>query len=150
MLAKVLGTTDYLGAGMNIVERAIHGETEPAAFLLKIIFTAITLSCGFKGGEIVPTLFVGATFGCLFGQVTGLSPSLTAACGMAAVFCGVTNSPISSLLLSFELFGFEGVAFYLIAVSISYAASGYYGLYKEQTILYSKYKAKFVNRKTRT
>ena len=149
VLAKVLGTTDYLGAGMNIVERAIHGETEPAAFLLKIIFTAITLSCGFKGGEIVPTLFVGATFGCLFGQVTGLSPSLTAACGMAAVFCGVTNSPISSLLLSFELFGFDCMPFFLIAVSISYLESGYFGLYHSQKIMYSKTKLQFINEKTK-
>ena len=114
-----------------------------------MIFTAITLSCGFKGGEIVPTLFVGATFGCLFGQTTGISPSLTAACGMAAVFCGVTNCPITSILIAFEMFGFRGVSFYLIAVSISYAASGYYGLYKNQTIVYSKYKAKYVNRHTR-
>lgn len=149
VLAKVLGTTDYLGAGMNIVGRAIHGETEPAAFLLKIIFTAITLSCGFKGGEIVPTLFVGATFGCLFGQVTGLSPSLTAACGMAAVFCGVTNSPISSLLLSFELFGFDCMPFFLIAVSISYLESGYFGLYHSQKIMYSKTKLQFINEKTK-
>ena len=149
VLAKVLGTTDYLGAGMNIVERAIHGETEPEAFLLKIIFTAITLSCGFKGGEIVPTLFVGATFGCLFGQVTGLSPSLTAACGMAAVFCGVTNSPISSLLLSFELFGFDCMPFFLIAVSISYLESGYFGLYHSQKIMYSKTKLQFINEKTK-
>lgn len=149
VLAKVLGTTDYLGAGMNIVERAIHGETEPTAFLLKIIFTAITLSCGFKGGEIVPTLFVGATFGCLFGQVTGLSPSLTAACGMAAVFCGVTNSPISSLLLSFELFGFDCMPFFLIAVSISYLESGYFGLYHSQKIMYSKTKLQFINEKTK-
>ena len=149
VLAKVLGTTDYLGAGMNTVERALHGETEPAAFLLKIIFTAITLSCGFKGGEIVPTLFVGATFGCLFGQVTGLSPSLTGACGMAAVFCGVTNSPISSLLLSFELFGFDCMPFFLIAVSISYLESGYFGLYHSQKIMYSKTKLQFINEKTK-
>lgn len=55
---------------MNIIANAIAGEVVPTAFLLKIIFTAITLGCGFKGGEIVPTLFVGATFGCIFGQLT--------------------------------------------------------------------------------
>lgn len=149
VMAKLLNTTDYLGTGMNVVERALDGETEAAAFLLKIVFTAVTLGCGFRGGEIVPTLFVGATFGCLFGQLTGLSPSMAAACGMAAVFCGVTNCPITSILIAFEMFGFKGVSFYLIAVSISYAASGYYGLYKDQTIVYSKYKAKYVNRHTR-
>ena len=135
---------------MDVVERAVmDGKVAASAFLLKIIFTAVTLGCGFRGGEIVPTLFVGATFGCLFGQITGLSPALAAACGMAAVFCGVTNCPITSILIAFEMFGFKGVSFYLIAVSISYAASGYYGLYKDQTIVYSKYKAKYVNRHTR-
>ena len=68
---------------------------------------------------------------------------------MTAVFCGVTNCPITSILIAFEMFGFKGVPFYLIAVSISYAASGYYGLYKDQTIVYSKYKAKYVNKPTR-
>ena len=86
----------------------------------------------------------------MLGNFLGMPASICAAAGMVAVFCGVTNCPLTSILIAFELFGFEGVAFYLIAVSISYAASGYYGLYKEQTILYSKYKAKFVNRKTRT
>lgn len=148
-LTKLLHTTDYLGTGMNIVEKAISGETAPEAFLLKMIFTAITLSCGFKGGEIVPTLFVGATFGCLFGQITGLSASLTAACGMAAVFCGVTNAPISSLLLSFELFGFDCMPFFLIAVSVGYLESGYFGLYHSQKIMYSKTKLQFINEKTK-
>ena len=98
-------TTDYLGAGMNIVERAIEGDVKPSAFLLKMIFTAITLGAGYKGGEIVPTMFVGATFGCLMGSVLGISPSLCAAVGLIALFCGVTNCPITSLLISIELFG---------------------------------------------
>ena len=79
----------------------------------------------------------------------GLSPSICAASGMVALFCGVTNCPLTSILIAFELFGFEGVSYYLIAVSISYAASGYYGLYKDQTIVYSKYKAKYVNHHTK-
>ena len=67
---------------------------------------------------------------------------------MAAVFCGVTNSPISSLLLSFELFGFDCMPFFLIAVSISYLESGYFGLYHSQKIIYSKYKTNYINKKT--
>ena len=145
----LLGTTDYLGAGMDVVAKAVAGETAAAAFLIKMVFTAVTLGSGFKGGEIVPTLFVGATFGCLFGQVTGLAPSLAAACGMAAVFCGVTNCPISSLLLSFELFGFQCMPFFLLSVSISYLESGYFGLYHSQKILYSKTKLQFINRQTK-
>lgn len=141
ILTMLLGTTDYLGTGMQVVERAVVDQQVVwCAFLLKIVFTAITLSGGFKGGEIVPTFFVGATFGCLMGQILHISPSLAAACGMAAVFCGVTNSPISSLLISLEMFGFEGAPFYFVAIAISYMQSGYYGLYRSQKIMYSKVK----------
>ena len=148
-MAKILGTTDYMGAGMHMIELAMAGKVAAAAFLLKMVFTAVTLGSGFRGGEIVPTLFVGAAFGCLFSQVTGLAAPLSAACGMAAVFCGVTNCPISSLLLSFELFGFECMPFFLLSVSISYLESGYYGLYHSQKILYSKTKLQYINTHTK-
>lgn len=66
-LTLLLRTTDYNGAGMNVIENAVlEGNAHPAAFLLKIIFTAVTIGCGFKGGEIVPTMFIGATLGCAF------------------------------------------------------------------------------------
>lgn len=148
LLTKLLGTTDYLGAGIPIIDETIHTHVEPTAFLWKMIFTTLTLEAGFKGGEIVPSFFIGATFGCLFGTIVGISPSLCAATGMIAVFCGVTNCPITSMFISFELFGFEGVPYFLMAISVSYLLSGYYGLYKDQTIVYSKYKTQFVNRKT--
>lgn len=149
LLAWLLGTGDYLGAGMQVVDRAMKGEVVWYAFLAKIVFTSLTLGTGYKGGEIVPSFFVGATLGCLVGKLIGLSPSLCAASGMVALFCGVTNCPVTSLLIAFELFGFEGLSYFLIAVSISYLMSGYYGLYEEQSIVYSKYKAKYINRKTR-
>ena len=146
----LLRTDEYMGSGAELIAKAVEtGQTDTFAFLWKIILTALTMRAGFRGGEIVPSFCVGATFGCVMGNLLGLSPSICAACGMAAVFCGVTNCPITSILIAFEMFGFRGVSFYLIAVSISYAASGYYGLYKDQTIVYSKYKAKYVNRHTR-
>lgn len=148
LLTVLLGTYDYNGAGMNIIEHAIEGNVHTEAFLLKILFTALTLSAGYKGGEIVPTFFVGATFGCLLGQWIGLSPSLCAAIGMVSLFCGVTNCPISSLLISFELFGYEGMPYYLLAVAFSYMLSGYSGLYRSQKIMYSKYKTDFINKHT--
>ena len=149
-ITLILGTYDYMGAGAELIEKAVEtGETNYTAFFWKMILTALTMRAGFRGGEIVPSFCVGATFGCMAGQLVGLSPSLCAACGMAAVFCGVTNCPITSILIAFEMFGFKGVSFYLIAVSISYAASGYYGLYKDQTIVYSKYKAKYINKQTK-
>ena len=149
-ITMLLGTTDYMGAGAELIEKAVEdGQARTFDFLWKLILTALTMRAGFRGGEIVPSFCIGATFGCMMGNWIGLSPSICAACGMAAVFCGVTNCPITSILIAFEMFGFKGVSFYLIAVSISYAASGYYGLYKDQTIVYSKYKARYVNKHTR-
>ncbi|MGN1206126.1 MAG: chloride channel protein [Eubacterium sp.] len=149
MLTLCLRTDDYMGAGVPVIVRAIQGNVHPTAFFWKIIFTALTLEAGFKGGEIVPSFFVGATFGCLFGQIAGISPSLCAGIGMVSVFCGVTNCPISSLLIAFELFGYTGVPYFMLAISVSFLLSGYYGLYHDQTIVYSKYRSQYVNRKAR-
>ncbi len=147
-LTILLQTTAYSGAGVNLIEEAFAGESPEMAFLWKMLFTAITLGAGFKGGEIVPSFTIGATFGCLFGTIFGLSPSLCAAVAMVSVFCGVTNCPISSLLIAFELFGFGSMKYLLIGVAISYMLSGYTGLYSEQTIMYSKFKSKTINMKT--
>lgn len=149
LLSLILGTRDYNGAGMNVIAKAVNGEAVPYAFLMKMLFTAITIEAGFRGGEIVPSFFIGATFGCTFGSLIGFSPSVCAAVGLIAVFCGVTNCPITSLLISFELFGAGGIPYFLLAVAVSYFMSGYYGLYKDQTIVYSKYRTKFLNRKAR-
>lgn len=145
-LTLLCGSRDYLGTGMRIIEEAVEGHVVSYAFILKMIFTAVTLGCGFKGGEIVPSLFVGATFGCLYGNVVGMDPGLCAACGMVATFCGMTNCPISTLFLSFELFGFENMPFFLFAIGIGYLESGYFSLYNSQKIMYSKRKLKFINR----
>lgn len=137
----LLQTTDYMGAGMQVIERCIvEGTVKPEAFVLKILLTAITLGAGYKGGEIVPTFFVGATFGCLMGGLLGLSPSLCGAIGMIAMFCGVTNSPIASLLIGLEIFGMGAAPYLLLAVAVSYMLSGYHSLYQTQKIMYSKYR----------
>ncbi len=148
VLTLLVGNQDYNGAGMPVIARCFENDYVPYAFLLKILFTAVTLSAGFKGGEIVPSFFIGATFGCLFGNLVGFSPALCTAAGMGAVFCGVTNCPITSLLICFELFGFQGMPYFLLSISLGYMLSGYYGLYHSQKIVYSKYKTEFINRKT--
>ena len=145
-LALIFGR-DYCGAGFNLVEKAVDGESAYLGFLLKMIFTAVALGGGFKGGEIVPTLAVGASFGCTFGLLTGFEPSLCAAAGMLANFVGVTNCPIATMFLGFELFGFEAMPYFAVAVAISFTLSGYYGLYSGQKFTYSKTKAEFINRK---
>ena len=138
VLTLVLGSTDYNGAGMNIITDAIGGNAKPEAFLLKIIFTAITISALFKGGEIVPAFFVGSTFGCVAGALLGLEPSFGAAIGFVALFCGVVNCPLASLLLALEVFGAEAIVYFAIACAVSYMMSGYFGLYKSQKFVYSK------------
>ena len=138
VLTLILRTTDYNGAGMNVIERAFSGTASPAAFILKILFTALTLGAGFKGGEIVPSFFAGATFGCVFGGLLGLDPSFGAAVGLLAVFCGVTNCPFTSRILSIELFGSGGMAYFALAITISYMLSGYWGLYSAQKFHQSK------------
>ena len=149
-LSMIPGNSIYLGSGMGIIEDIFHhgGNVVPYAFLLKMIFTGLTLGSGFKGGEIVPSLCIGAAFGCAAAPLFGFGPELAAACGMIGVFCGVTNCPLSSLLLSFELFGFEGMPYYLVTVAISYMLSGYCGLYRAQKIMYSKTEARFINTTT--
>ena len=148
ILTLLVGNQNYNGTGINIIEQCIDGTVRPEAFFMKMLFTALTLGAGFKGGEIVPSFFTGAAFGCLFGNLSGFSPTLCTAVGMAAVFCGVTNCPITALLISFELFGYDGMPYFLLAVAFSYMLSGYYGLYSSQKIIYSKYKTNYINRKT--
>lgn len=144
-LTFAVGCKDYNGAGSQIIANAMAGNAKPEAFALKIVFTAVTIGCGYKGGEIVPTLFIGSTFGCVFGSLLGLDPSFGAAVGLICLFCGVINCPAAAILLSVEVFGAEGIIFFGAASAVSYMLSGYYGLYSSQKILYSKLKAEYIN-----
>lgn len=145
-LTLLCRTTDYNGAGMEVILRATEGSARWEAFLLKIVFTAVTLGCGFKGGEIVPTFFVGATFGCAAGALLGLPASFGAAVGLIALFCGAVNCPVASLMLSVELFGAEGIIYFTAAVAVTYMLSGYHSLYSSQKIIYSKFRPEFIDR----
>ena len=138
LMTLAVGCRDYNGAGMNIVEHALEGEGKTFAFLLKILFTAVTLESGFKGGEIVPSFFIGSTFGCMAAPLIGMDAGFGAALGLVGVFCGVVNCPIASLILSIELFGSEGMIYYGIVCAVSYMLSGYFSLYSSQRFLYSK------------
>ena len=139
--------TRYSGAGTDVIDQALGGgDVLPYDFILKIIFTAITIGFGYKGGEIVPTIFIGATFGSLVGNMIGLPPAFSAAVGMIALFCAVVNCPIASIILSVEMFGSEGLVMFAVAVCISFMLSGYYGLYTGQKIIYSKRRTRFINR----
>ena len=124
---SLLTNGDYNGAGMDVIARALAGEANGWAWLLKILFTAVTIGCGFKGGEV------------------GLPAGFGGAIGLVAVFCGAVNCPVASVLLSVELFGSAGAPYFAVACALSYLLSGYCGLYSSQTILYSKMRAEFIN-----
>ncbi len=137
ILTLLLGR-DYNGAGMGIAIQAVAGQAVPWAFLAKILLTAVTIGAGFKGGEIVPAFFIGATFGCAVGPLLGLDPGFAAALGLIALFCSVVNCPAASIVLSVELFGGEGLWFFAAACGLSYLMSGHYTLYAEQNFVNSK------------
>ena len=133
------GSNDYNGAGMNLVIKAVSGEhIFMLAFLVKMVFTIVTLKGGMRGGEIVPTFAIGALFGSVVSPLLGLDPSFASAIGMVAVFCGSVNCPISSMALSIEMFGSQHLLYFAIASSLSYMISGKYSLYSSQKIVFSK------------
>ncbi len=130
-LTKLVGTNDYNGGGMNVIHHIFtDGTVHYEAFLLKIIFTAISVGACYRGGEIVPTLFVGGSFGGAAASVLGIDPSLGAAIGIVTLFSGVTNCPVSTIILACAMFGIDGVGYFAVASIISYALSGKVSLYK--------------------
>ena len=146
-LTLLVGSQDYNGAGDFVIRRLLAGETIPQAFLLKILFTAVTLGAGFRGGELVPVLFTGCAFGTLAGPILGLPHAFSGAIGMAALFCRATTSPLTSILQSYQLFRGESLPLYALCCVVSYLLSGYYGLYSEQKIVYSKYRPEWIDQK---
>lgn len=134
VLTLLIRTRDYNGAGMHIIEKAMQGNAVWYACIIKIVFTAITLGSGFKGGEIVPAFFVGSTFGCVAGGLLGLDPAIGAAIGFVALFCSAVNCPIASLFLGVEVFGGQGIGVFLLVCAISFMMSGNYSLYRSQRV----------------
>ena len=148
LLTLVLQSNEYLGTGISQIPDLLFVSAPWYVFLLKILFTAVSLGAGFKGGEIAPAMFVGASLGSFLAPMFGLPIPLVVACGMAAVFCGVTNSPITAIVFSVELFGASQIYYTMICVAVSYLISEYFSIYKTQKIMYSKYSTTFINRKS--
>ena len=145
-LTLLLHTTKYTGAGGVLIDEAMKENVDPPAFFLKLIFTCICIAGGFRGGEIVPTLSIGASFGALFSSLTGFPVSLGAACGMIALFSAATNCPIASLLIAMEMFRGDGLPYFTVTVALAFVLSGYYGLYGTQRFIYSKTKNEYIDR----
>ena len=137
----VTRTTRYIGLGTSTISAAFLTQLPLYAFAAKLLFTAVTLGSGFKGGEVTPLFFIGSTLGNALATVLPLPASLLAAMGLAAVFAGAANTPIASLLMGMELFGVEAGAYCGIACICSYLVSGHSGIYAAQRVLHPKYGA---------
>ncbi len=127
-----LGTTKYIGLGVPTILAAFDGREPPFQFAWKFLFTVVTLGAGFKGGEVTPLFFIGATLGNALSAVLPLPPSLLAGMGFVAVFAGAANTPIASTLMAVELFGAEAGAYAAVACVFSYLLSGDAGIYGSQ------------------
>lgn len=139
LLTVILGTSDYNGGGIEVIQRVFEqGTVRYEAFLIKLLFTVITVAAGFKGGEIIPSLFIGATLGASLAILLGLDPAFGAAIGMVALFCGVTNCPLATILLSVELFGAQGMVCIAVSTVIAFVLSGNSSLYSSQQFALQK------------
>jgi H+/Cl- antiporter ClcA len=139
-LTYVLGKSDYLSLGVEpehqgavtIVSAFKQGGADALSWLWKFIYTAITLGTGFKGGEVTPLFYIGATLGNTIAGVLNAPVSLFAALGFIAVFSGATKTPLACTIMGMELFGTEHVAFFAIACFVAYLSSGHQGIYSSQ------------------
>ena len=144
-LSYLMGVGRYNGAGMGVIRDAVVlGRALPWDFVCKMLLTALTLSVGFKGGEVVPSFYIGATFGCVAGPLLGLPAGFSAAVGMVCVFCGATNTLVASILLAVEMFNGEGMELMALACGLSYMFSGYHSLYSSQGFRASKLFSEFL------
>ena len=141
-LVYLFGTRDYLGIGVSnpdpntvtILSSFHPGGADPWSWWWKLIFTAVTLSCGFKGGEVTPLFFIGAALGHSIGSLTGAPVDLFAGLGFIAVFAGAANTPLACTLMGIELFGAHHTVYFAVACFIAYHLSGHSGIYRSQRV----------------
>ncbi|MBO6184709.1 MAG: voltage-gated chloride channel family protein [Chryseobacterium sp.] len=136
----LMGTTKYLGLGIPTIQDSFLQQLPAYDFALKAVITIITLASGFKGGEVTPLFFIGATLGNALGYFIPLPLALLAGMGFVAVFAGATNTPIACSIMAFELFGIECGVFVIIACFVSYLFSGQNSIYRSQILGKSKHK----------
>ena len=146
-LVYLTGTRDFLGLGVSspdpkavsIVSCFSPGGAGSWSWFWKLLFTAITLGSGFKGGEVTPLFFVGAALGYALGGILGIPTDIAAALGFVAVFAGATNTPLACSVMGIELFGGSLAIYFAIACFLSYLCSGHAGIYLSQRVAFSKY-----------
>ena len=133
-IVYLMGTTKYIGLGVPTIVDAFNIDLSSYDFFLKLLFTSFTLGAGFKGGEVTPLFFIGATLGNALIWIIPLPMGLLAGMGFVAVFAGATNTPIACTIMGIELFGIESGVFIALACTSSYLFSGHSGIYTSQII----------------
>ena len=146
VISYLLGSFDYLGlgvtnpntGGVSILSAFNKGGAGYFSWFWKLLLTAITLGMGFKGGEVTPLFFIGATLGNVLATISGVPVDLLAGLGFIAVFAGATNTPLACTLMGIELFGSENIIYYAVACFTAYYFSGHSGIYQSQRLAVSK------------
>lgn len=134
-LVWLLNTHDYLGLSLPLILDSMNGNgVFWLAFLVKLVFTAITLGSGFLGGEVTPLFVIGSTLGYTLGTLLNVDPAFMAAIGFVAVFAGASNAPLASAIMALELFGGGSAAYIVLGCVVAYLASGHRGIYSTQRI----------------
>ena len=141
-MALALGTRDYLGlgvsspdsGGVSILSTFRVGGAAPGSWALKLLFTAVTLASGFKGGEVTPLFFIGAALGNTVAVALHAPVALFAALGFVAVFAGATNTPLACTIMGVELFGADAALYIATACFLAYLFSGHSGIYLSQRV----------------
>lgn len=145
-LTYLVGTSDYLGLSVSspdpkavtLISFFQSGEVHYWAWFWKIVFTAVTLSCGFKGGEVTPLFFIGAALGNALAGAMGAPTDLFAALGFVAIFAGASNTPLACTLMGVELFGATHIVYIATACFLAYFFSGHSGIYLSQLVAVPK------------
>ncbi|WP_240534757.1 voltage-gated chloride channel family protein [Pedobacter aquae] len=130
----IWGDTQYIGLGLDTIENAFHIQQPYYGFIIKILLTAITLGAGFKGGEVTPLFFIGATLGSALSGILPLPIDLLSGMGFVAVFTAAANTPLACILMGIELFGASSAVYIAISCVVAYLFSGHNGIYGSQKI----------------
>jgi H+/Cl- antiporter ClcA len=136
---QLAGTSKYSGLGIPTIVSAFTTQVAPWDFAAKIGLTALSLGSGFKGGEVTPLFYIGATLGNALAPILLLPAPLLAGMGFAAVFAGAANTPLAAILMAIELFGVSASSYIGIACILSYLCSGHPGIYRSQRVDLGKY-----------
>jgi H+/Cl- antiporter ClcA len=134
-LTALAGTRDYNGLSLPLIQQSVSGAgVDTFAFLLKLVFTAVTLGSGYMGGEVTPLFVIGSTLGFTLGRLLGVDPAFMASIGFVAVFAGASNTPLACSLMAIELFGGGSALYIILGCVIAYLASGHRGIYATQLV----------------